>query len=102
MIQKSDPPFEWADRKHPINTIGSFYFGICDGFTFDEEKVRDADENFLWKLYALIQTYWLVHYEEWDEKSSQLLFNMRNKIHIKESDVGKNMLEVYEEHFDWK
>lgn len=70
MIIKSCPPFEWAtsNRSHPIEQFGYFYFGIGDGFHFDESKIQEADELLLWKLYGLIQTYWLMHYREWNKK----------------------------------
>lgn len=67
LILSSAPPFEWArsDNSHPIQKIGYYYFGIGEGFKFNEEKVREEDESTLWKLYALIQMYWLAHYKEW-------------------------------------
>ena len=66
MIIDVSVPFEWADNIHPINQLGYFYFGVGDGFKFNEEKVNNADELFLWKLYGLIQNYWLIHYVEWE------------------------------------
>lgn len=70
LILDTAPPFEWStsDGSHPIEQLGYFYFGICDGFRFDTQKVAEADELVLWKLYALIQTYWFVHYKEWYRK----------------------------------
>lgn len=103
MIMKSAPPFEWdeQDYSHPIQQLGSFYFGIGDGFDYDEQKVKEADELTLWKLYALMQRYWLVHYEEWNRRNSNMVSNMRNSIIIKPEDVGKDMLSVYEKYYDW-
>lgn len=69
MIINTTVPFEWADNIHPINQLGYFYFGIADGFKFNEEKVNKADELFLWKLYGLIQNYWLIHYIEWEKEN---------------------------------
>ena len=71
MILDIAVPFEWAraDHSHPIEQLGYFYFGIGDGFNFYEEKVNEADELLLWKLYALAQNYWLIHYEEWFNKA---------------------------------
>lgn len=70
LILNSSPPFEWStsDGSHPIEQLGYFYFGIGDGFRFNESEVAAADELLLWKLYALIQTYWLSHYQEWERK----------------------------------
>ena len=72
MILDIAVPFEWAtaDRTHPIEKLGYFYFGICDGFHFYEEKVNESDELLLWKLYALTQNYWLIHYKEWHNRVS--------------------------------
>lgn len=72
MILDIAVPFEWAttDRSHPVEQLGYFYFGIGDSFCFNEEKVNEADELLLWKLYALTQNYWLIHYEEWYKKAS--------------------------------
>ena len=53
------PPFEWCnDEKHPIHTLGYYYFGIGDGFRFDEEAVKNADEELLKKIYGEIARYW--------------------------------------------
>ena len=66
LIKRCSPPFEWSGIKdHPINMIGYYYFGIGDGFKFLDEAIQNADELLLWKLYGLIQNYWLVHYETW-------------------------------------
>ena len=104
MIMKSAPPFEWdeQDYSHPIQQLGYFYFGIGDGFRYDEQKVKEADELTLWKLYALMQTYWLIQYEAWYNKNANLINRMRNYIIIKPEDVGKDMLSVYEKYFDWR
>ena len=104
LIMKSAPPFEWCDQdySHPIQQLGGYYFGIGDGFDYDEQKVKEADELTLWKLYALIQNYWLVHYEEWYGKNENMIFNMRNSITIKPEDVGKDMLSVYEKYYNWR
>jgi len=104
MIMKSAPPFEWDEQNysHPIQQLGYFYFGIGDGFRYDEQKVKEADELTLWKLYALMQRYWLVHYEEWNRRNSNMISNMRNSIIIKPEDVGKDMLSVYEKYYDWR
>ena len=60
LIMDSAPPLEWCrdDYSHPIQQLGSYYFGIGFGFVFDEQKVKEADEMTLWKLYTLIQDYW--------------------------------------------
>ncbi len=73
LILNSAPPFEWckSDYSHPIQQLGYYYFGIGDGFKFYEDRVRSADELMLWRLYGLIQTYWLVHYQEWYELQKQ-------------------------------
>ena len=84
MIVDTAVPFEWADNIHPINQLGYFYFGIADGFKFNKEKVENADELFLWKLYGLIQNYWLIHYREWKDKKTNLICNMRNYIKIEQ------------------
>ena len=104
LIMKSAPPFEWCknDYSHPIQQLGYFYFGIGDGFDYNEQKVKEADELTLWKLYALIQRYWLVHYEEWNRRNSNMISNMRNSIIIKPEDVGKDMLSVYEKYYNWR
>lgn len=70
LIMDSSPPFEWLTNNgsHPIEQLGYFYFGIADGFRFNTQKVAEADELILWQLYALIQTYWVVHYREWNRK----------------------------------
>lgn len=53
------PPLEWSsDKSHPIHTLGYYYFGICDGFIFDEEAVKEADEELLKKIYGEIARYW--------------------------------------------
>lgn len=103
LIMKSAPPLEWCkqDYSHPIQQLGSYYFGIGDGFEYDEQKVKEADEATLWKLYALIQNYWLIHYEAWYSKNANLINRMRNSIIIKPEDVGKDMLSVYEKYYDW-
>jgi len=102
MITHTSPPFEWCNKNHPINQIGQFFFGISDGFKFDREKIAVADEVLLWKLYALIQTFWCVHYREWHRKQTNMVFNMRNNIIIKVEDAEKDMLSIYEKHFDWR
>ena len=65
LILNTSPPFEWSTNNgsHPIEQLGYFCFGVGDGFRFDTQKVAEADELVLWKLYALIQTYWLAHYK---------------------------------------
>lgn len=100
LILTSAPPFEWADGKHPINTLGNYYFGIGDGFNFDKEKVNKADEDLLWKLYGLISLYWKVKNEQ-SLNRINIVSNM-SSITIKESDVGKRMLKVFEEYHDWR
>lgn len=104
LIMSTAVPFEWCkgDKSHPIQQLGYYYFGIGDGFKFNEQKVNEADELLLWKLYALTQKYWKVHYEEWHERTTNMVFNMRNSIEIKDEDVGKDMLSVYEKYYDWK
>lgn len=53
------PPLEWCnDKNHPIHTLGHYYFGICDGFRFNEEAVKKADEELLKKIYGEIARYW--------------------------------------------
>lgn len=53
------PPFEWSnDETHPIHSLGHYIFGICDGFIFDEEAVKNADEELLNKIYGEIARYW--------------------------------------------
>ena len=103
LIMESSPPFEWCnqDYSHPIQKIGSYYFGIGDGFDYDEQKVKETDELTLWKLYALIQNYWSVQYQTWHNRNQQVINNMRNCITIKPEDVGKKMLRVYEKYYDW-
>lgn len=71
LILDTAVPFEWDVKDHPIKQLGHFYFGIGDGFEFDPEKVNKCDELTLWKLYGLIQTYWLIHYEEWYERAER-------------------------------
>lgn len=59
LILDSAPPFEWSnDETHPIHTLGYYYFGIADGFRFDEEAVKNADEELLKKIYGKIARYW--------------------------------------------
>lgn len=59
LMLDSAPPFEWSnDETHPIHTLGYYYFGIGDGFKFDEEAVKNADEELLKKIYGEIAKYW--------------------------------------------
>lgn len=59
LILDSAPPFEWSnDETHPIHTLGYYYFGIGDGFKFDKEAVKNADEELLKKIYGEIARYW--------------------------------------------
>lgn len=103
LIITTSPPFEWAGIKdHPIHKIGYYYFGISDRFNFQEEKISQVDENLLWKLYALIQNYWLIHYEEWNGKTTNMVFNMRNNIKVIEEDINKDLLSVYEKYYNWR
>ena len=102
LIKKTPPPFDWDVKGHPVKEIGYYFYGIGDGFTYDDKKLIDADENILWKLHALISAYWLENYQIWNRRSENVIFNMRNKIIIKQKDIGKDMLSVYEERFDWR
>lgn len=53
------PPLEWSgDEGHPIHSLGYYIFGICDGFIFDEEAVKNADEELLNRIYGEIARYW--------------------------------------------
>ncbi len=59
LMLNAAPPFEWSnDENHPIHTLGYYHFGICDGFRFDEEAVKKADEELLKKIYGEIARYW--------------------------------------------
>jgi len=59
LILDSAPPLEWSsDKSHPIHTLGFYIFGIGDGFVFDEEAVKNADEGLLKKIYGEIARYW--------------------------------------------
>lgn len=59
LILDSAPPFEWCSNKaHPIHTLGYYYFGIADGFRFNEEAVENTDEESLKKIYGEIARYW--------------------------------------------
>lgn len=59
LILDSAPPLEWSgDKNHPIHTLGYYYFGIGDGFRFNEEALKDADEELLKKIYGEIARYW--------------------------------------------
>lgn len=59
LMLDSAPPFEWSnDETHPIHTLGYYYFGISDGFKFNEEAVKNADEELLKKIYGEIARYW--------------------------------------------
>ena len=59
LILSSEPPFEWNnDETHPIHSLGYYVFGIYDGFIFDEEAVKNADEELLKKIYGEIARYW--------------------------------------------
>ena len=59
LMLDSAPPFEWSgNESHPIHTLGYYYFGICDGFRFDEEAIKNADEELLKSIYGDIARYW--------------------------------------------
>lgn len=102
LILETSPPFEWNTREHPIQKLGNFFFGIAEGFSFDKKKVNEASDTDLWKLYALINKYWLDNYQEWNRRTENMVFNMKNNIEIKKDDIGKNLLEVYEAKYDWR
>jgi len=103
MILQATPPQEWCGiENHPINQIGYYYFGIADGYKFYEDKVQECDEELLWKLYGLIQKYWCEFYSYHHSRYDGMAYNMRNNIIIKDEDVGKSMLAVYEEQFEWR
>ena len=60
LILDSAPPLEWeSDKKHPIHTLGYYYFGIADGFKFNEKAVNEANEELLKKIYGEIARYWV-------------------------------------------
>ena len=59
IILKAAPPLEWSvDKNHPIHTLGCYSFGIRDGFVYDKEKVKEADEELLIKILGEIARYW--------------------------------------------
>ena len=56
LILNSAPPFEWSgDKNHPIHTLGCYYFGIGEGFRFNENTVKEADEEMLKRFMARLQ-----------------------------------------------
>lgn len=102
LILKTPPPLDWCGKKHPIETIGNYYFGIGDGFRFDKDKIEQSDELFLWKMHALISDYWLNFYKEQYNKTQNMIHHMNNMIDVKSDDVGKSLLQVYEQYYNWR
>lgn len=103
LILNQTPPLEWSSiDNHPIKKLGSYFFGLVDGFDFDKEKVSKCEELELWDLYAEIKEYWELQYKKWSDKKSEIIFNMRNNVFIGDEDLGKDLLTVYEKRFNWR
>lgn len=71
-------PLEWAN-KEPFCKYGYLYCGICDIWSWDEEKLKFAPEIELWKMYGLCQEYWCNKYEYWYNKEVKEFRNYRRK-----------------------
>lgn len=95
LILETSPPFEWNIENHPIQDIGHYLCGMADGFRFDTDKINNAKEEDLWRLYALINKYWLDKYQKWSSRTDNMIINMKH-IEITKENVGKNLLDVYE------
>ena len=47
--------------------------GICDGFQWDREALRNADEKDLWQMMAIAERYWAVDFKRgYDQRMKQL------------------------------
>lgn len=54
------PSLEWVGQAdHPIHKLGTYHFGISEGFLFDREAVMNADENLLKEIGVEIARYWV-------------------------------------------
>lgn len=71
-IMRLSPALEWSEDSFWGN-YGYFYFGIGDGYNWDESKLKQEDEIILWKIYAFITSHLYRKYSEsyW-KKSSEL------------------------------
>ena len=47
--------------------------GICDGFKWDREALRNADEKDLWQMMAIAERFWRVFYERINDRLQPLL-----------------------------
>ena len=60
-------PMLGAENYFPdlFGKYGYTYTGICDGWQWLKDRLKDAPEKDLWQMLAIASTYWMLNYEKW-------------------------------------
>jgi len=60
-------PMLGAENYFPdlFGKYGYTFTGICDGWWWLEDRLKDAPEKDLWQMLAIASTYWMLNYEKW-------------------------------------
>jgi hypothetical protein len=95
-ILNTVPALEW--NSDPFwKKYGTYYFGIGDGYNWNEIALNKAEEAELWKVLALCSEYWYRFYAELSQKDYsnwQKVFNFtrecRNFIELEDTSYKSN------------
>jgi hypothetical protein len=66
------PDQEWCSDLF-WNKYGRCFFGIGDGYDWNENALNNASDEELWKILALCSTNWYKKYRKWYEEASKRL-----------------------------
>lgn len=67
ILHHTTVPLEWTNEEL-FCKYGYAYFGIGDGWEWHEDKLKEAPEIDLWKIYGLCNEYWCNQYNFWYNK----------------------------------
>lgn len=89
-------PMLGAENYFPelFGKYGKTFTGICDGWWWLDERLKDASEKDLWEMLAIASTYWLLNYEKWFDKERTKLHEIQKSLmNGNEQDLMRGMME---------
>ncbi len=74
-ILSISPPLEWNNDTF-WKKYGYYYFGIGDGYKWNEESLKNEEEHVLWIILATIQSHRAETYDKryWEQNKQLSLF----------------------------
>ena len=89
-VKKNIVPPMGVENTFPVFAkYGCTYGGICDGFVWNEDKLKEASELDLWQMIGISSRYWETQYKRFYDKAQKKLNGMNPNYAV-------NMKEVLE------